>query len=110
MRISSWFSEPPHQLGHRSIAQRFAIPHSFPPDLSFPEVLIRVFAALARILLGSTLFALWGVASARAWSAIPSHFWRIPAVLTFALLFLIALTALMLAVSALVKSASQKLH
>lgn len=98
----------PRQLGHRSIAQRFAIPHSFAPDLSFPEVLIRTSAALARIILGCTLFALWGVMSASAWNAIPSHFWRMAAILPLALLFVIPLTGLMLAIASLSHAASRK--
>src|ERR1700730_5221904 len=94
-KIRSWFSRPRHPRGPRSLAERFAVPHAFPPDLSFPEVLIRVSAALARILLGSSLFALWGVGSARAWNAIPSHFWRATAILPLLLLFVIPLTGLM---------------
>ena len=83
-KIFSWFALPlPHaeSAGRRSIAQRFAVPHSFAPDLSFPEAMVRVAAALARILLGSTLFAFWGVFSARAWAAIPGHFWQAAAIL-----------------------------
>ena len=110
LNIRSWFAPPIQHSGYRSRAERFAVPHSFPPDLSFPEVLIRLFAAMARILLGSTLFALWGVASVRAWNAIPNHFWRATATLPILLLFLIPFTALMLGVSALVRVLSQKLH
>ena len=109
-KICSWFFQPLHPRGHRSVAQRFAVPHSFPPDLSFPEVLIRLSAALARILLGSSLFALWGVCFARAWSAIPSHFWRATAILPLVLLFVIPLTGLMLGISAVVKAISPKRH
>jgi hypothetical protein len=107
-KMRSWFA--PTQPGPKSRAERFAIPHTFPPDLSFPEVLIRLFAAMARVLLGSLLFALWGIMSARAWSTIPTHFWRLAAILPLVLLFLLPLTGLMAGISALVKVASQKLH
>ena len=102
----SWFSPPLDEPGRRSLAERFAIPHAFPPDLSLPEVLIRVIAALARILLGSTLFALWGVSSARVWNAIPGQFWRAAAILPLALLLIVPLTALMAGISAAVKALS----
>jgi len=107
-KISSWLAQPLHPAGRRSIAERFAVPHAFPPDLSFPEALIAVAAALSRIVLGSVLFAVWGVFSARAWSAIPSHFWRATAILPLALLFLMPFTALMVGISAAAKAISPK--
>jgi hypothetical protein len=70
--------------------------------------MIRVTAALARILLGSTLFAFWGVFSAWAWASIPSHFWRAAAILPLVLLFLMPLTALMAGISTLVRAVSPK--
>jgi hypothetical protein len=94
--------------GRRSLAQRFAVPHSFAPDLSIPEAMIRVAAALARILLGSLLFALWGVFTARVWAAVPGYFWRGAAILPLALLFLMPFIALMAAISALVRAVSPK--
>jgi hypothetical protein len=108
-----WFDEPlPHTepTGQRTIAQRFAIPHDFPPNLTIPEALIRVAGALARILLGSTLFAFWALFSVRAWSAIPSPFWRAAAILPLALLFLLPLTGLMAGISAIVRAISPKPH
>jgi len=110
-KILSWFAEPLPQAdtsGRRTIAQRFAIPHDFPPNLSLPEALIRVAAAMARILLGSLLFAVWGVWSAGAWDAIPGHFLRAAAILPLALLFLIPFTALMAGISAMVKAVTPK--
>jgi hypothetical protein len=110
-KILSWFAEPlpqPESSGRRTIAQRFAIPHDFPPNLSLPEALIRVTAAMARILLGSLLFAVWGVFSARAWDAIPGHSWRAAAILPLALLFLIPFAALMAGISAIVKAITPK--
>jgi hypothetical protein len=110
-KILSRFALPLPQAepaGRRSIAQRFAVPHSFAPDLSLPEAMIRVAAALARILLGSLLFALWGVFSARAWAALPGHFWQAAAILPLALLFLMPFTALMAGISSLVRAVSPK--
>ena len=110
-KIRSWFALPLPQAepaGSRSIAQRFAVPHSFAPDLSLPEALLRVAAALARILLGSLLFALWGVFSARVWAAVPSQFWRGAAILPLAILFLVPFTALMAGISTLVRAVSPK--
>lgn len=110
-KIFSRFALPAPQAqsaGPRSIAQRFAVPHSFAPDLSLPEAMIRVAAALARILLGSLLFALWGVFSARTWAAVPSHFWRGASILPLALLFLLPFAALMAGISALVRAVSPK--
>jgi hypothetical protein len=78
--------------------------------LSIREALIRVAAALARILLGSLLFALWGVFSARTLSAIPSHLWQAAAILPLVLLFLVPFTALMAGISAIVRAASPKAH
>jgi len=110
-KIRSWFAEPLPQAessGPRTIAQRFAIPHDFPPNLSLPEALIRVTAAMARILLGSLLFAVWGVWSARAWDAIPGHFLRAAAILPLAFLFLVPFVALMAGISAMVKAVTPK--
>ena len=70
--------------------------------------MIRVAAALSRILLGSSLFALWGVFSVRTWNAIPSHFWRAAAILPLVLLFLLPFTALMAGISAMVRAISPK--
>jgi hypothetical protein len=110
-KILSWFAEPLPQADpsvRRTIAQRFAIPHDFPPNLSLPEALIRVAGAMARILLGSLLFAVWGVWSARAWDAIPGHLLRASAIVPLALLFLIPFTALMAGISAMVKAVTPK--
>ena len=111
-KIRSWFALPLPQAesaGRRSLAQRFAIPHDFPPDLSLPEALIRVAAALARILLGSLLFAIWGVYTARTWSAVPSHLWRAAIILPLGLLFLMPFTGLMAGISATVRAISSKM-
>jgi len=86
----------------RSAYERFAIPYSFKPQLSFIEAVIAAGGALLRILLGSLLFALWGVYSLLAWSTIRNVFWRGAALLVLLSLFAVSLTLLMLAVSAVV--------
>ena len=112
-KIRSWFALPLPQAepsDARSLAQRFAIPHDFPPNLSVREAIIRVAAALARILLGSLLFAFWGVFSARTWSAIPGHFWQAAAILPLVLLFVVPFAALMAGISAMVRAVAPKSH
>ena len=44
----------------RSGHERFAIPFTFKPQLSFPKAVVATVAAFLRILLGSLLFAVWG--------------------------------------------------
>jgi len=83
----------------RSVFAGLAVPHSFHPDLGPAEALVAVVACLARIFGACVLFALWGGFAAWAWSAIPSHFWRMAAVGPLVLLFAGALAALMLAIS-----------
>jgi|HubBroStandDraft_6_1064221.scaffolds.fasta_scaffold763859_2 hypothetical protein len=92
----------------RNLADHFAIPHDFPPDLTLKEALVRVGGALVRILVGSLLFALWGVASALAWNTIPNPFLRVLALLPLLAVFLVAMTAVMLGVTAVVKKISPK--
>lgn len=92
----------------RSIADRFAVPHSFPPDLTISQALVAVGGALVRICLGSLLFALWGVSSALTWSAIPNPLLRAAALAPILLLFLLTLLALLAGVTAVVKKLSPK--
>jgi ABC-type Fe3+ transport system permease subunit len=53
----------------RNPLERFAIPHQFQPRLSLFGALLAVTAALAQILLGCLIAALWGV---RIWIAAAS--------------------------------------
>jgi ABC-type Fe3+ transport system permease subunit len=55
--------------GVQSPLERFAIPHQFQPRLSLYGALLAVTAALAQILLGCLIAALWGV---RIWIAAAS--------------------------------------
>jgi hypothetical protein len=101
-------NHPAGVVQQRSIADRFAIPHDFPPNLTFKEALIRVAGALTRICLGSLLFALWGVGSALAWTAIPNPFLKAAALLPLLILFLLALTGVLAGVTVAVKKLSPK--
>jgi hypothetical protein len=99
-------ADKPMPAGHRSIADRFAVPHNFPPDLTVPEAMIRVAGALTRIFLGSLLFAVWGVGAAVTLRDIPNLFLRIAAFIPLLGIFVAALTMLMLAITALVHKIS----
>jgi len=87
----------------RSSYERFAIPYSFKPRLSLAEAAVSAAGALARIFLGSMLFALWGTFSFVAWRTIHNIVLRILAVAGLTALFVVLMALLMLAISALVK-------
>ena len=87
----------------RSVYERFAIPHTFKPQLSIAEALISVAGAFLRILLGSILFGFSGAYTILAWNSIQNPFWRVLAVLFLVSVFVISFTFLMLAISALVR-------
>ena len=98
---------PPTELGDgggdRSVYERFAIPFTFKPRLSFTEAVIATAGAFLRVFLGSLLFAVWGIYSLVVWTAIRNLFWRIGVLLPLFLLFLLSFALLMLAISALIK-------
>src|SRR5271165_1893706 len=100
--------QPAKTAVRRNLADHFAIPHDFPPDLTLKEALVRVGGAIVRIFVGSLLFALWGVASALAWNAIPNPLLRVLALLPLLAVFLVAMTAVMMGVTAVVKKISPK--
>jgi hypothetical protein len=85
------------------VYERLAIPHTFKPQLSITEALISVAGAFLRILLGSILFGFSGAYTILAWNSIRNLFWRVLAVLFLVFVFVISLTFLMLAISALVR-------
>ncbi len=87
----------------RSVYERFALPHTFKPQLSLSEALISVAGAFLRILLGSILFGFSGAYTILAWNSIRNLFWRVLAVLLLVCVFVISFTFLMLAISALVR-------
>jgi hypothetical protein len=87
----------------RSVYERFAIPHTFKPQLSPIEASISIAAAFLRILFGSILFGFSGGYAIVAWNSIRNPFWRVAAVLALTCVFLISFAFLMLAISALVR-------
>jgi hypothetical protein len=91
------------QYPDRSLYERFAIPHSFKPRLSFTEAVVSAGGAILRILSGSLLFAVWGTYALLAWNAIPNVFLRGVVLLALISSFAVALGFLMLAISALVR-------
>ena len=92
----------------RSVYERIPIPHTFKPRLSLIEALIAVAGAFLRIFLGSLLFAVWGTYTLLACSKIKGHLWRAIAVVPLVVLFLLTFAALMLAISAMVRTLSPK--
>jgi len=94
-----------HDHTARSSYERFALPHTFKPQLSLAEAAISAAGAFLRILFGSMLFAVWGTYTFYAWSSIRNVFLRGGAVLALLLLFAVSFTFLMLAISALLRSA-----
>jgi hypothetical protein len=87
----------------RSSFERFAIPHTFKPQLSLAEAAISAAGAFLRILFGSMLFAVWGTYTFYLWSSIRNLFLRGGVLLALLLLFAVSFTFLMLLISALVK-------
>jgi hypothetical protein len=87
----------------RSVYERFAIPHTFKPQLSPLEALVSVLGAFLRILLGSILFGFSGAYTILAWNSIPNVFLRVLVVLVLILIFIVSFVFLMLAISALVR-------
>ncbi len=87
----------------RSSHERFAIPHTFKPQLSLAEAAISAAGAFLRILFGSILFAVWGTYTFYVWSTIRNLLLRGSAVLGLFLLFAVSFTFLMLLISALVR-------
>jgi len=83
----------------RSVLARFAMPHSFGPDLKPLAALVAVAGSLARIFSACLLFAVWGGLAAVAWSAIANPFLRAVAMLAMFVMFLPLLAILMIAVS-----------
>jgi hypothetical protein len=88
--------------------ERFPIPFTFTPRLSLAEALIATIAALARIVLGSLVFAVWGTYSLVAWMTIQSLLWRVSAVSSLFVAFLVSSALLMAGISAFVRAISPR--
>src|SRR5262249_32920992 len=92
----------------RSPYERFAIPYSFKPRMSFAQALGATLVAFFRIFLGSLLFAAWGTSVLVAWSTIRGVFWRVSAVFGLLLLFPVLFPLLMLAIAAAARFLSRR--
>jgi hypothetical protein len=88
----------------RSEYERFAIPFTFKPQLSFVEAVIEAAGAFLRVFLGSVLFAVWGAYSLVVWTTVRSLFWRVSMLFPLFLAFVLAFALLMLAIAALVRA------
>jgi hypothetical protein len=77
---------------------KFALPHQFQPRLSFFGAVVAIAAALARILLGSLIGALWGVQIWLAFASTHSAAWKVFAIFGMAAGLAVSLAALMWAV------------
>jgi hypothetical protein len=87
----------------RSSYERFAIPYTFKPRLSFTEAVVAAGGAFLRILLGSILFGVWGAYTLLAFNAVKNVFLRGLVLLALIALFAVSLALLMMAITALVR-------
>ena len=102
-KVRALFVAPVERRGARPMYQRFAIPYTFKPELSFAEATIAALGAFLRIFLGSILFGVYGWNALVIWNAIRSPFWRVTAIPAMILVFLVLFAVLMAAISALVR-------
>jgi hypothetical protein len=98
----------PVDAGDRGEYERFAIPHTFKPSLSFADALVAVAGAFLRIFLGSLLFAVWGTYTMFAWSRIGNYFLKVLMAAPMILLFLLSFGLLMRAIAAMVRTLSPR--
>ena len=87
----------------RSSYERFAIPHSFKPQLSLAEAALAAGGAFLRILLGSILFGFWGAYTYLACRAVKNVYSRSALLFASVALFAVLLTLLLMAITALVR-------
>ena len=81
-------------------ADRFALPHRFEPRLSIGGAGMAVVGAIIRMVLGSILFAVWGIAIWSAWSFFDNWILRIAIILPLIAGFFVTLALLMIGISA----------
>jgi|ERR1700722_10336750 hypothetical protein len=86
--------------------EQFAVPHQFTPRLSLYGALIAVTGAMARILLGSLIAALWGVQIWIAAASTHSMVWKTFSIFGLSAGLALSLAALMWAI----EKATMKLH
>jgi len=110
-KLSRLFGSPERIGGgdsDRSSYERFALPYSFKPRLSVVDAFAAALAAFLRIFFGSLLFAVWGTYTLVCWSTIPSVFWRLSAMLSLFLLFLVLFAALMISIGVLARFVARR--
>ena len=96
---------PAEREDNRSKGERFAIPFSFKPQLSFREGVVGTAGSFLRVLLGCLLFAVWGAYSLMFWTTIRSPWLRIAVLSSLLIAFLLSLALTMLAIAAVMRSA-----
>lgn len=77
---------------------RFALPHTFQPEVRFREAVILVMGAITRIFVGSIIFAVCGAYIWYSWATIRNLPLRILAVLGLSIVFLASFGAAMFAI------------
>jgi hypothetical protein len=90
--------------------ERLAIPHTFPPQLTLLEALVATCGAFLRILLGSMLFASWGVSSLALWQARQPLAPRLGMLALAFLGFVLAFGLMLVVVRTLVRAATPRLR
>jgi hypothetical protein len=98
------------RASQRPLHERFAVPHTFKPQLTFLEAIISAGGALLRILLGSLLFAFYGWYSFVSWSAFDEMLWRVVVLIVLTAGFIGLFTLLMLSIASLVRKALDKVR
>ena len=88
--------------------ERFPIPHTFPPQLTLLEAVIATFGAFLRILVGSTLFAIWGWSSLALWQGPQSLALRLGLLALAFLGFGLAFGLMLVVVGTLVRAATPR--
>ena len=78
--------------------EKFAVPHQFTPRLSVYGAVVAVAGAMARILLGSLIGALWGVRIWLAAASLHSTVWKSLIIFLLTAGLAASLTALMWAI------------
>ena len=91
------------QFSKLNLGGAFGVPHTFNPNLSLLQAVFAAAIAFVRIFLASFLFALWGVATWTLCASIRNPAWRIVTLIAMIVVFLGALAALMLTISAIVR-------
>lgn len=85
----------------------YALPFSYPPTLAWWEALLRVFGALARILLGSILFAVCGAYAWHDWETIHNPWVRWAALTGIFLIFAACFATVLYVIHVVIEAAAR---